>query len=1063
MNKTAIKNVALTIKKLLKEKISQAKSKSNSDIAYVWFRRLICLIYLKKNAFLLDGTEPIFLASHDDDLREKIIKQWERLHELLPDFFEALDEDIKWFLPNNIGSIIPILTDTHIPLEDWQQPEIIGWFYQYYFSDRHEEVAGINNSRIPKEDIFAATQLFTPKWIVQYMVDNSLGRYWIEASGDDSLVDNLKFYIKPKRQTRERSNEKKCSPKDIKILDPACGTGHILLYAFDVLYDIYTSTGYPEDIIPQTILEHNLYGLDIDERTVELCRFALLMKCRQKNGHFFQQLKNHPISWNVCFIEETNSLENNWLPFDLINTFHDGKIYGSILNPECLDTAYCTKKLENIKTSEYMEEGLLKKIENIIKQTKIMQQKYDVVVANPPYMSNKMMPAKLKEYVDHHFQDYKGDLFAVFMKRCMEYTKPNGYAAFMTPFVWMFIKTYEKLREYIIQHKSIVSLIQLQYSGFEGATVPICTFVLGNGKTDCLGDFVRLCDFKGVQNQPLKVLEAIQTGESAYRYQCCTNVFKNIPGMPIAYWASPAVGEVFCKGIPLKEIADARVGLQTSDNRRFVRLWYEVSYKKIGFGYTNRATAIESGMKWFPYNKGGDFRKWYGNHLHVVNWEKDGEEIRAYNAYLNTTRASNIGIANTQYYFKRGITWSFVSSSNFGVRYTEPGFIFDTAGSSAFPEDKYLYYLVALLCSKVSYMNLMVINPTLNFQPGNLAMLPILLPQNQEINQKVEVLAKECIAISKEDWNDFEVSWEFKIHPIIAHKQDASTIQEALSNWKHYSEARFQKIQQNEEMLNKLFIDIYGLENDLSPHIEEQELTIRQSDHAREIRSFISFAVGCMMGRYSLHEEGIVFAGGEFEARIYERFLYRQTGILPVYSEDEPGDDIVAGLIKFVEAVFGKETLGQNIHYIADVLDQRVNESPETRIRRYFRNEFYKDHLRIYQKRPIYWLFSSGKHKSFQAFIYIHRLEEKTMQMLREEYLSSFIKKFKIKRSTLEMEGSSCSIVQKKLGEISVKIDELTQYDKALESIIKSKIQLDLDDGIQINYKKLKEVLERLE
>jgi len=838
-------------------------------------------------------------------------------------------------------------------------------------------------------------------------------------------------------------------------IDPSCGAGHILLYAFDILYEIYLRAGYEPEVIPMHIFENNLYGLDIDEKVIRLCRFALLMKAREKYPDFLNQVKQKAISWNILWVEESNNLGNDdFIPSQLKESYYNAKVLGSIINVDDIDTKECRYNLEKLKASSNIEEKLLDNVEHLIHQTIIMQQKYHVVVANPPYMSNKMMPRKLKDYVDLNFKDFKGDLFSVFIKCGFKYAHSKGYVAFMTPFVWMFIRTYYKLRKYIIDNKTIVNLIQLQYSGFDGATVPICTFVLENEKKDYAGDFLRLADFKGVHNQPKKVLEAIQIWDVGFRFKFFTKGFKEIPGMPIAYWISNAMMKAFQQGIPLRNLGDARVGLQTSDNKRFVRFWYEVPYNSIGFKCSSREEAFDSGKKWFPYNKGGDYRKWYGNHLYVVNWEGDGEEIRAYNSYLNRTRSSNIGIANTQYYFKRGITWSFVSSSFFSVRYAEHGSIFDTAGSTVFPEDRYLYYLIGFLCSKVAYRFLNIINPTLNFQPGNVADLPILLPKDKSTMLKLECLVRKCIDLSREEWNDLEIAWGFKLHPLIKYRKSSMDLEEAMKNCIDHTVQRFQNLHDLDEDINKIFIEIYGLQNDMTFEIGEQEVTIKRYSEEKQVRSFLSYAVGCILGRYSLKEEGVFYGGGDFD-RGYTEFQTQQDGILPIYAESAYGQDIITELNKFLGLAFGKESLQKNVEYIADKLIRRKDESSEERIRRYFLSEFYRDHVKLYQKRPIYWCFSSGTHKSFQALVYFHRIDPKAIDILMEKYVVGLLGKLK-KEMTRSMDND------KSTRNLSDKIAELVKYRTDLKAAEKNIALWKKDGCIVDKYKKLKSVLVKI-
>ncbi|HHY70215.1 MAG TPA: BREX-1 system adenine-specific DNA-methyltransferase PglX, partial [Thermoanaerobacterales bacterium] len=907
------------------------------EVAYTWFNRIIALRFMEVNGYLptgvrvLSSTEPgktepdiITHAEYLDlDLNQEVVarlkdendteelfryllvKQCNELNKILPGLFEEIGDYTDILLPKNLlseGSVIRRLV-SDIPEEYFkEQVEIIGWLYQYYISEKKDEVfAGLRkNKKITKENIPAATQLFTPKWIVKYMVENSLGRLWLEGHPNEELKSKWKYYLDEAEQEPEveerlkkiRAESKDIKPEDIKVLDPAMGSGHILVYAFDVLFDIYKSAGYSEREIPKLILENNLYGLDIDDRAGQLAYFAVMMKARSKNRRIFRE----NIDINLCSIQESNGIPEETITYFaggekfvskldleeeikdqddlsdkdfeiqaryLIHVFHDAKEYGSILEVKKLDFNKIEKRLEEMQESHHDDafefrhkQILLEKLPPMIKQAKIMSGKYDVVVTNPPYMGRRNMNADLKKYVGSNYSDVKTDLFSVFIERNYEYAKEYGHLAFMSPFVWMFITTYEKLRKKIIESKAITSLIQLEYSGFDGATVPICTFTLRNSNTGETGEYIRLSDFRGAENQPIKTLEAIQNSDVDYRYTAPAFEFCKIPGSPIAYWASDKAKDIFYNNKKIGDIAQPKVGLQTGNNNRYLRIWTEVSFKNIGLGYGDSEQGAKSKLKWFPYNKGGEFRKWYGNNEFVVNWENDGAEIRNFSGAV---------IRNQKYYFKESITWSFVSSSKFGVRYSPKGFIFDVAGSSVFPRKEDIYYLTAFMCSKLAFEFLKMQNPTLNFQVGNIKNLPIVKTNDTKIRELIDKLAKQNISISKTDWDSFETSWDFKKHPILTHKGDAITVEQAFNNWAEFAEKQFYQLKANEEELNRIFIKIYGLEDELTPEVDEKDVTVSRADRERDIKSFISYAVGCMLGRYSPHVEGLVYAGGEWE------------------------------------------------------------------------------------------------------------------------------------------------------------------------------------------------------
>ncbi|MCT4604997.1 MAG: BREX-1 system adenine-specific DNA-methyltransferase PglX [Marinisporobacter sp.] len=1074
MDKKNIKNFAIQARKVLMKKFREKAlnigvgEEAIEEGCYEYFYWLIILRYMEMKNYLpedLQVFEHVDQYKSNDDLRKKMMSTCSQLNKIFPSIFKPISDNMKNLFPDLLENKIvkDILNFESISKEDWEEVETIGWLHQYFMWENHKKVVRMNNSRISKDEIIPATQLFTPKWIVKYMVENTLGRYWIEHMQDKKLESKLSFFIKGKGISHE-----KIDPKMIKILDPACGAGHILVYAFEILYDLYHHEGYQDTDIPKLILRYNLYGLEIDEKVSQLALFTLIMKAREKDKHFFYKMRDEKIIPNICCIEESNSLINqkdeilkkmakgnieyakNQIDY-LLDIFYDAKEYGSIIQIKDFDEEFWEEKMKSLK-----DQALKKILERLVKQAKIISKTYEIVIANPPYLSNKMMSVKLKKHVDKYFKDYKGDLFAVFMKRSMNYTKKDGYLAFMTPFVWMFIKRYEKLREDIVSHKDIVNLLQLEYSSFEEATVPICTFVLRNNQKNDTGDFIKLSSFKGAKNQPIKVLEAIKDKNVSYRYKCSIKDFKKIQGTPIAYWAKGSMIEVFKNSIPLKKIADARVGLQTSDNKRFVRLWYEVDINRIGFDFKDRESAKNSRMKWFPYNKGGDFRKWYGNHSHVVNWENDGEEVREYNRKLNASRSSNIGIANTSYYFKKGITWSFVSSAKFGVRMAEEGFIFDTAGSCLFPREEYRLFLIALLCSKITHMNLMMLNPTLNFQPGNIGNIPVIFPKNESVKEKIDILAKECIKISKIDWDENETSWHFRSHPFLQHKEESCTLEMAFENWKAFRKNQLEKIKTNEEKLNEIFMELYGLKEYITLAVDAKEITIRAVDLKREIKAFISYGVGCMFGRYSLDQEGIIFAGGAFEGAKYKNLQPIKDNVLLMNGEL----DITSKFIEFLKDTFGRRNSSKNLDFITKVLG-RKKESSVGYMKRYFQNQFYKDHIKMYQRRPIYLLFTSGKHKAFQGLLYIHRFNENSIAHIRKNYIEKLVEKCKRKRYSLKIfvQKEKNKNLERALINIEKKLEELIRYDEALKKIEKDGINIDLDDGIQKNYQKLKEVV----
>lgn len=1096
------------------------------EVAYTWFNRFIALYYMEVNGYSENNFNIIsnidnlnqFAVSVSSQLNAEekqtvisavqnnnqdvifktlLIHQCNVMNKKLPFLFEQIQDYTELLFPQGMNSSDSVIKEMlSLDKSNWQVVEIIGWLYQYYNQAEKDRVIQAKK-RYKANEIPYATQLFTPKWIVKYMTQNSLGRLWQEAHSTSKLKDSMEFYLEPRHLTDEDKKEleshimKGILPEQIKVFDPACGSGHILVYAYSLLYLMYKESGYIESDIPSLILKNNLFGLDICNRAVQLAQFAVMMRAYQDD----RNILNKVTSINVMSIQETNwidervkealmnGVENQLLAQqqikNLIETFKDAKIYGSIIKVKDFDFDFWEQRLIDIQSLNmgllYTDviQDLKTKLPILIQQARIMQQQYECVITNPPYMGNKYMEPRLAEFIQKEYKDVKSDLFSAFMEYIPKKTNKNGQIGLVTPFVWMFIKSYEELRNQIINSNTLSSIIQLEYNAFEAACVPVATFTLRNYRVSYPAECIKLSDFTGAENQPIKTLEAISNPDVSYRYTTYSKDFHSIPGSPIAYWASDRVREIFKNEEPLKNVGMPRVGLQTSDNNRFIRLWSEVDISKTGFGFKNRETAQESKLKWFPYNKGGDFRKWYGNNEYFVNWYNDGQEIREYNDYLNSTRSSNIGIANTQFYFHESITWSFVSSTNFGVRYSFPGFIFDTGGSSVFVDSGKIRYLTGLLCCKLTFEFLKLTNPTLNFQPGNVGSLPIIFPKDENIKKQIDLIVDENIKISKDDWDSFETSWDFEQHPLLRfsnrnkglvdykniHKVEPITagdkVQDCFNKWKEYKQEQFNKLKANEEELNRLFIEIYGLQDEMTPEVDNKDITVALADELRDIKSLLSYAIGCMFGRYSLDEKGLVFAGGEFDKTKYKTLEVDEDGILPILSDTWFDDDIIEEFKRFLKKAFGELYFNENMQYIADVLGRKGSESAEDRIRTYFLKEFYKDHLQTYKKRPIYWMFTSGKEKGFNALIYLHRYDKTTLSRIRKDYLHEFQNKLDNAIQRAENEGDV------KLTSLYSKYQtECLEFDRKIKDLADEQIELDLDDGVKVNYAKFKGLLE---
>lgn len=944
MNKTILKNYAINAREELLNSLSNYKLKE--DIACEWFVRIIMLYYLEINKYL---DQNIFIDDNNQIIpltKEYLINKLDILNELLPNTFTKEIEFPICLL--NKDSIITKLIEL-IPCNYWlNNVEIIGWLYQYYNTKLSNAVNKVLKLHaVEKEEVASATQIFTPSWVCKYLVDNSLGRYYLERKKDS----NLKLDYLTVSKKGFKIIDENIDLKELTFMDPCMGSGHILVYAFDLYMKIYQENGYSNKDAVKEILKYNLYGLDIDKKVYRICYFALLVKARSYDPDFFNDI----------------SIPNIYYPINDLNLEN----YGSL----------------------YINEN---KVINNVQYYKLLEKKYNVVCTNPPYLSR--YNDNLKEYLNNNYADYAKDLFSVYIYKNINFTKENGYAAYMTPFVWMFIKTYEKLREYLITNKSIISLIQMEYSAFKEATVPICAFVVKNAKEEEKGIYIKLSDFKGGMDiQEEKVLEAINN-DTNYWYETSEKLYYQIPSKPIAYWVNDKIVNTFIKGIPLDELADARQGIATGDNDIFLRNWYEIDFNRLGLNYKNTNDFINSGYRYAPYNKGGDFRKWYGNNEKVIKFDQESYDL---------LKKSGNKLPSKQYYFKQSITWSFVSSSYFGVRYSKEGSVFDVGGSSVFTDESLIYYLNGLMSSKISTILMNILNPTINFQVGDIKKIPVIIDNNKK--GIIEELVKENIALAKEDWDSFETSWDYKVHPLIKY----GTIKDAYLNWEELANNRYYKVKENEELLNKYFMEIY----DINFSIVEDNITIRKAELKREIKSLISYIIGCIFGRYSLDKEGLIAKGEVFNISNYLKFKPNIDNLIELNNEI-----IINKIIEFINICYGKENLNTNLEFIALTLGNSKEFNKV--IKNYLNKEFYDDHLRIYKKRPIYWMFSNNEYKSL---IYIHRYQKNQLELIvNSEY----------------------------------KHDK--KYINKLLKLIKDGIAIDLDLGVKVNYQLFSSVLEKI-
>lgn len=1117
------------------------------EVAYTWFNRLIAIRFMEVNDYLpshirvlssesgklepdlvttpFDAELPftaeeeaqIFQLKQDNKLDEVFrilfLKQCNALNEILPALFEKTKNYTELLLSLSVidqdGVVYHLIHD--IPEDDFNierggQVEIIGWLYQYYNTEP-KAAAFAKNGKITKEEIPAVTQLFTPDWIVRYMVENSLGRLWVEGHPECDLKENWKYYLEEAQQEPEvqaklseiHKEYAALNPEDIKFIDPCMGSGHILVYAFDVLMQIYESAGYSQRDAAKSILEHNIYGLDIDDRAYQLAYFAVMMKARQYN----RRILNGENSCHVYAIQESNSINRAHLKYfgagmddieknaakmqleGLLDTLTDAKEYGSILNVESYNWDLLRRFVAAEDTDGQISmdsvgvENTAELLNRLIDIGETMARKYWVTCTNPPYAGTSNLSANVNNFVKKNYPDSKADLFAVFIERCRQMTVTNGFQAMITQHSWMFLSSFEKLREKMMLTET-VNMAHLGARAFEeigGEVVQTTAFVRCVNHVDGYkGTYCRLIEPTSQQGKA----DMFISGQNQYHVGQIS--FSKIPGVPVAYWISPEVLKLFDERT-VGSIADAKSGMTTTDNTRFLRLWEEVNCQKIGFGYSNIADTQDMKYKWFPFCKGGDFRRWAGNESFVVNWFNNGEEIRVAAEGATGGRLVNIDCA-----LRECLVWTKISSANISLRLKKQGIFFSDAAPGVFTNRETLYYLLALLNTKYANEIIKLINPTLNFVPGAVSSVPV--KKDEKNKGKIIEIAEGNVQLSERDWDSFETSWDFKKHPLL---RNVSTISEAFAQWQVECDDRFNRLKANEEELNRIFIDIYGLQDELTPEVEDKDVTVRKADLQRDIKSLLSYAVGCMFGRYSTYKDGLLFAGEPYSLQAFvdkmndrpgtisdeelerayrnegvvvdEMFFPDADNVIPITDEEYLNDDIVSRLCAWLKAVYGADTLEANLDYIAKALGNKGSTSREI-IRNYFLNDFFKDHCQTYSvtgsgKRPIYWLFDSGKQNGFKALVYLHRYTPDTIGNLRIDYLHKMQRVYEseINRMQDMMDHSEnareVAAASKRKDKLAKQLKECREYDEKISHLALSRIELDLDDGVKVNYRKL--------
>lgn len=1095
-------DIGVAYAKLIEKVRKVGFEETMNEAAYTWFNRFVALRYMELNNLLPHGykvigddrpeillnanhltmpglnktkvTDMLLAGTQDEELYEYILLiQLAELNKSLPFLFEKMDAATTLLMPDNLLASDSVRTNLlALEIDNFKEIEVVGWLYQFYISEQKDKLME-RGTAYTKEEIPAVTQLFTPNWIVKYMVQNSLGAKWLETYPHSTLKGKMAYYIEPAEQTSEVQaelnalKEDRINPEEIKILDPACGSGHILVEAYDLLKEIYLERGYNRRDIPELIITKNLYGLDIDLRAVQLASFAVAMKALKDNP----RLINAEIKPNIMAIDETNALNKldlvqKLLPSEkvkeqealmaLLDNFENGKTYGSLIKiaPGVCEKLPLLKTLVNeaLLSGHIFASSAAEGVLPFVKIAEVLSQKYDCVIANPPYMGSKGQSALLKAFLSDKYKQAKSDLFSAFILQNLHFSKDNGRLGFMTPFVWMFISSYEELRNIIIQKYDLSSLVQLEYSGFDGATVPICTFTLTkNHIKNKKGCFIKLSDFRGAQNQAPKTLEAIQNRKCGWFYEAAPTDFSKIPGCPIAYWLKNY--KIF-DGNYLNKFFVSGGRNKTHNNEKYLRFFWEIN---------------RNDDKWAVYCNGGDYRKYYGNELFVVNWS-----LNARNFY-----EQHGGLCNQQFWNKEGITWSLITSAinSFRIKNT---YSFYSSGSPTIFNEIFVcdMQVLAFLNSAIAIYYLKAMNPTLNTTVHDILALPYYNVIYPSINKNTSRL----VNLSQTDWDSFETSWDFERLPFLSDTFKKETLDKSYQAWRTQNAADIAETKRLEEENNRLFIETYGLQEEITPEVPIEQITLtvnpryrykntEASDEELEARfkadsmkELISYAIGCYMGRYSLDKIGLIYANEKnigFDATQYQTISADGDGIIPVTDTCWfPEEDMVNRLVDFVKTVWGQETLAENLDFIASGLDRKSTETAVEAIRRYLTKDFYKNHLQMYKNRPIYWLFSSGKEKAFECLVYMHRMNEQTLAHIRMQFVVPLISKMNgaLENMDKDIAAADSSAKQRQLNKEKEKLvkqyAELNKFDDALNHAINERITMDLDDGVKVNYAK---------
>jgi type II restriction/modification system DNA methylase subunit YeeA len=1113
-------------------------------MAYTWFNRLVAIRYMELHGYLdhgyrvlshpdgkptpeiLEHAEHVELPGLKKDrvidlklagnkenelYRSLLTAQCNALHSAMPFLFERIDDETELLLPDNLLNSDSLIRKfvNEIDESDWQEVEIIGWLYQFYIRERYEEVIG---KVVASEDIPAATQLFTPNWIVRYLVQNTLGRQWLATYPDSQLRQQMEYYIEPAEQTPEVQEQLKTitptsmNPEELTLLDPACGSGHILVEAYDLFKAIYQERGYRAKDIPALILQKNLFGLEIDDRAAQLAAFALMMKARADDRRIFDD-KAKP---NIVAFEDSQGMNANEIAYalnapinkddvpneylfeeiqeekdglfskkalaekghvspgdiaTLLELFENAKTFGSLIRVPPMLAAKLPeieKRLDDVLKFGDLTHASAHVLKPILRQARLLARQYNAVVANPPYMGSKYYSSKLRSFAIDTYPDSKADLCTCFIQRNASLAKSNGFVGMLTLPNWMFLSSFEEVRKFVLNENAIDTFLH-NGRGVFGSDFGSCAFVFRcHTLPQYRGTFRRLFDKQGSVASNEELSDRFRTSTNWTPYNAD---FTKVPGCPIAYWANEAIYAIFANATPLSTLSTIKQGLATCNNDLFLRAWHEVSLARICFEAENRVQALSSSKRWFPYNKGGQYQRWYGNRNHVINWENDGKSIHDYNSVPYDYNGAPV--RGKEHYFGESLSWSKVTIGAFATRYFEPGFIFDVAGCSVFPKGIDIRYLQGLLNSCVTKRVLSYISPTVNYEVGQVGLLPI-LPASDQFVRLTRNVVSLCLEIATADWNAVETSWLFQSFPTVR-LTGSTCLQESQESADAECHSRFRRMKELEEENNRLFIEAYGLQDELSPQVPDDQITLYRPDRAEDVRRLHSYAIGCMMGRYSLDKPGLIYAHSSndgFDSSQYKTFLADDDGIIPLLETDWGiRDDAANRIVEFVSVAWPKEHLEENLKFVADSLSPNNGEQPRETIRRYLSNGFYKHHLSMYKKRPIYWLFSSGKLRAFQCLVYLHRYNEGTLARMRTEYVIPLQGQIAARIDQLEGDKAKATStshrtkIQKEQDKLKKQQVELAAFEEKLKHYADMRISLDLDDGVKVNYAKFGDLL----